>query len=257
MKKKISRIMKRKLTLLFFIFTLIIISLIGRIIYIKHFNGSLYERRVFAQQVNYNHKIPYKRGDILDRNGSVLATSIKKYNLILDPLVLSQTNKKSQESTKDALLDFFNINKQEIHNHIIDPKGNHYVPLLRQLDYNDIEPFLEMMESKERDYNVKGIWFEEEYARDYKFDSLASDVIGFVANNNQGRWGLEEYYNNSLNGEIGREFGVLTDGLYVERKTRAPKNGHNIITTIDRTIQHYAESALNNFGKKYSYLNAA
>jgi stage V sporulation protein D (sporulation-specific penicillin-binding protein) len=249
MKKKISKKMKRNLFILFFIFTMTNITLVGRLIYIKHSDGELYQRRVYAQQTSYNRIIPYKRGNILDRNGNVLATSLKVYNLILDPEVLSVSTKQVKESTLEALNTYFNYSANEIQPYVDEPKGRHYVPLQKQLSYDEVKEFMEAMET---DKQIRGVWLEEEFLRNYPYNDTAAHVLGFVSGDNEGRWGIEEYYNKELNGEIGREFGVLSDGLYVRRELRNPQNGYNIITTLDQTIQYYADKALKDFNSKYN-----
>mgnify|MGYP000246605021 CR=1 FL=1 len=57
--------------------------------------------------------------------------------------------------------------------------------------------------------NIKGVWFETEYQRNYPFKTLASSVIGFTSAGNVGTTGLENYYNDTLNGVNGREYGYL------------------------------------------------
>ena len=93
--------MKRKLALLF---TVIVLALLGvniRLAYINKTNGEKYTKKVLAQQDSNSMLLPYKRGDILDRNGTVLATSEKVYNLILDPRVLLENA--SEEPGKDCV----------------------------------------------------------------------------------------------------------------------------------------------------------
>ena len=77
--------MKRKLALLFVVIVLLLMGIIVRLVYINRVSGEQYKKRVLAQQDTKSQTLPYKRGDIYDRNGTVLATSEKVYNLILDP----------------------------------------------------------------------------------------------------------------------------------------------------------------------------
>ena len=76
--------MKRKLALLFVVIVLLLMGIIVRLVYINRVSGEQYKKRVLAQQDTKSQTLPYKRGDIYDRNGTVLATSEKVYNLILD-----------------------------------------------------------------------------------------------------------------------------------------------------------------------------
>ena len=69
--------------------------------------------------------------------------------------------------------------------------------------------------------NIKGVWFEKEYQREYPYGSLASSVIGFTAAGNVGVNGLENYYNDTLNGINGREYGYLNTDMNMLRSIRS------------------------------------
>ena len=119
--------MKGKLALLF---TIIVLALIGvnvRLAYINKTNGDKYTKKVLAQQDTASTLLPYKRGDILDRNGTILATSEKVYNLILDPKVLLQN--KSDDEKKDcveptirALLECFELEEEKLRTELTEKK---------------------------------------------------------------------------------------------------------------------------------------
>ena len=66
--------------------------------------------------------------------------------------------------------------------------------------------------------DIKGVWFEKEYQRNYPFGSLASSVIGFTSSGNVGTTGLENYYNSTLNGINGREYGYLDSDSDFEKR---------------------------------------
>ena len=127
--------MKRKLALLF---TIIVLALIGvnvRLAYINRTNGDNYTKRVLAQQDTNSTLLPYRRGDILDRNGTILATSEKVYNLILDPRVLSQNadedpEKDCVEPTLQALSECFGLDAAELRATYNDKIDSSYVVLL-------------------------------------------------------------------------------------------------------------------------------
>ena len=95
--------------------------------------------------------------------------------------------------------------------------------------------------------NVKGVWFEDEYQRYYPYNSLACHAIGFTVSGNVGQGGMEGYYNDELNGINGREYGYLTEDMTLERTTKEPVNGYNIISTIDANAQNIVEKKINAF----------
>ena len=72
-----------------------------------------------------------------------------------------------------------------------------------------------------------GLWFEEKYERAYPYDALACDVIGFTSSDNKGYWGIEEFYNEELNGVNGREFGYYDASLNIERIVKTTEWTYN------------------------------
>ena len=83
---------RKKLLIVFVCILAFICVLIGRLIYINLSNNEDYARVVLEQMHYDSQTIPFKRGEIVDRNGTVLATSEKVYNLILDPYVVLNSN---------------------------------------------------------------------------------------------------------------------------------------------------------------------
>ena len=108
-------------------------------------------------------------------------------------------------------------------------------------------------EEKEEKYtgaHIKGIWFEEEYIRKYPYNTLASDVLGFTGKDNVGQFGLEEYYNDVLNGTTGREYGYLNDDSELQRTIKPADNGHTIVSTLDSNIQRIVEKVIDNYNEE-------
>ena len=98
--------------------------------------------------------------------------------------------------------------------------------------------------------HIKGIWFEEEYIRKYPYSTLASDVLGFTGKDNVGQFGLEEYYNDVLNGTTGREYGYLNDDSELQRTIKPADNGHTIVSTMDLNIQRIVETVIDNYNEE-------
>ena len=101
-----------------------------------------------AQQGYTSKTLPYKRGDILDRNGNVLATSVKVYNLVIDSKVIL-SNKKYLEPTVNVLTRYFDLNKDELTKGIKERKDNSYWVVLKQLEYKDIEGYKDYINKEE------------------------------------------------------------------------------------------------------------
>ncbi len=100
--KKLTRRMQGTLLFVFCVILAGIIVVCGRLIYINAREGERYEKRVLSKSIGTNAVLPYRRGDILDRNGVVLAKSVKVYNVIFDPSVIN-SDKRFAEPTVTAV----------------------------------------------------------------------------------------------------------------------------------------------------------
>lgn len=254
-RQRITLKMKRKLALLFVIIVLILIGIFGWLIYIIRVSGEQYTRKVLSQQDTNSILLPYKRGDIYDRNGTLLATSEKVYNLILDPAVLwenySEDPKKDcVEPTLQALTTYFDLERSELDQDMEERKNSHYVVKLQKLTKDEVKEFEEAM--KEPDSRIEGVWLEEAYIRRYPYDNLACNVIGYTVSGNVGQYGIEQEYSEVLNGEDGRSYNYLNEDLEQEKTVRAAVDGNNIMSTIDITLQGIVEKAIADFQAKYT-----
>ena len=243
LKRKFPTRMQRKLVMLFMAVILAFVILMGRIAYINLTRGSSYTRVVLDQQ-NYDSRvIAFKRGDIVDRNGTKIATSERVYNVILDVHVM--TDKEEYiEPTKAVLEECFGIDGAVIDALIEENPDSRYEILKKGVDYDTAQQFEAIEEDDEKYPNVKGIWLEDDYTRTYPYGSLASDVIGFTYDGNQGANGIENAYNSILNGTDGREYGYFDSESAVERTVKPAKNGNTVVTTIDVTLQSIVEKCI-------------
>lgn len=240
--------MQKKLVVLFVLVLLAFAGLSVRMFWITRENGTQYQKQVLSQQQYNSITIPYRRGDIVDAQGTRLASSEKVYNLVIDAKVML-SKEKYLEPTLQALGANFDLNMAEIREYINShPSSSWYVPL-RQLTYDEISGF---KDAQKKNQDIQGVWFEEEYKRVYPYGTLASDVIGFTSADNRGSYGLEEYYNDVLNGINGREYGYLNDDLALERTVKSAVDGYSIHTTIDLNIQMIVEKYLKEYNDKYT-----
>nr|WP_304577193.1 penicillin-binding protein 2 [uncultured Acetatifactor sp.] len=235
--------MQKKLVVLFILLLLMFIGLTVRLVWITRENETEYQKQVLSQQQYTSTTIPYRRGNILDVKGTRLATSEKVYNLVIDAKVM---NYRSQylEPTLKALSEHFDLDMDEVREHVTKNKSSSWYVPLRQLTYEEISGF---QEAQSADSNIQGVWFEEEYRRIYPYSSLAADVIGFSGRDNVGKYGLEEYYNDILNGINGREYGYLNDDLTLERNVKSAVDGYDLHITIDANLQMMVEKYLKQF----------
>ena len=250
MTKKFPIRMQRKLVMLFMAVILAFVVLIGRITYINVTKGSRYTKIVLDQQNYDSRTIPFKRGDIVDCNGTKIASSERVYNVILDVVVMTDKDEYIQP-TIDVLKDCFGIEEQAVREAMEEKPDSRYVILKENVDYETAQKFNEIDGDDENYPNVSGIWLEEDYIRTYPYQALASDVIGFTYAGNAGAIGIEYAYNDVLNGTDGREYGYFDTESSVERTVKAARNGNTVVSTIDITLQSIVEKCILEFNEKH------
>ena len=255
--RKIGRKMKTKLFVLFLVLVLVLLVLIGRLMYIEYTSGDAYTKKVLSLQSYDSKTIPFQRGDIVDSNGTVLATSVAVYNVILDCSVMTGKDEYI-EPTIDALTQCFpDLDRSTLEDYAANSKDNKYIVLLKKVSYDAIQPFVEMQDAVDekgnlKNPNIKGVWFETEYQRNYPFGTLASSVIGFTSSGNVGTTGLENSYNDTLNGVNGREYGYLNSDNDFQKTVIPAEDGDTIYTTIDANIQSIVEEKIKLFSDTYA-----
>lgn len=248
--KKFPKRMQKKLVFLFMVIILAFVVLIIRITYINASKGSKYTKIVLDQQEYDSRTIPYKRGDIVDRNGTKIATSERVYNVILDVYVMLSKDE-YVEPTIEVLKDCFGISEAEVRRVIEEKPNSRYVIMETDVDYKTAQKFREIEDDEKNYPNVKGIWLEDDYLRSYPYDTLACDVIGFTASGNVGVIGIESAYNGVLNGTDGREYGYFSDDSTIERTVKAAENGNTVVSTIDVTLQAIVEQCILEFNEAH------
>ena len=262
--KKLNGRMQRKLAGLFVMVVLALICLLIRITYINAVSGDQYKRQVLSNsQSRYSSTtLANRRGDILDRNGNVLASSEMRYNVILDCSVVN-TSKDYAEPTIASLCGFFGADESRIRSLLTDvkTKDSQYQVIREGITVDEKQAYEEFKESasdkeltedeRKARLNTKGIWFEEEYKRVYPHGALAGDVLGFVYDTDKADWGLEGYYNNTLRGVDGRKYGYFGSDSEIEQTIVSPVDGDSIRTTLDANIQEMCENTISRFEEIY------
>ena len=245
-KKRFSKLMQKKLVMLFVAIVLAFVFLVGRITYINAASGDKYTKVVLDQQQYDSRTIPFKRGDIVDRNGTKMATSERVYNVILDVKVM-MSDKDYIEPTIEVLKDCFGIEEDKVRELMDKSPSSRYNILQKGVDYAKAKEFEKIDKDDKKYPDVKGIWLEEDYIRTYPYSTLASDVIGFTVDGNVGSNGIEASYNSILNGTDGREYGYLDDSSSFERTVKEADNGSTVVSTIDLQVQNIVEKHILEF----------
>ncbi len=283
--------MQKKLVVLYLLVLLAFGVLIARLFMINYNNGADYTKQVLSQQSYDSREIPFKRGTITDAKGTVLATSTLVYNIVIDSYQINHGPKNDKgvssyyEPTLNAL-ERLGLDRSKMEAYVKDNPDNRYYIVKKNFSYDDKKTYdkeisdaseklkelnkkLASMNKSDARYaafqkeqkaaqekvteysNIQGITFEPAYIRSYPEKTMASHVIGFANTSNEGNFGLEEYYNDILNGTPGREYGYLNDSSNLERTTVEPTDGDNLVLTLDANIQSIIEKYLQEFNDTY------
>ncbi len=339
--KRKYRINMQNRTRLLFLFTAAaFVGLAVRLYFINRDNGDAYKRQVLSQQSYDSETLAYKRGNITDTKGTVLATSIQVFNVVVDSKAIL-ADASYLEPTMAALRQAFgdSVDIDAIRSYISEHPDSRYYVVARNVPYEQKNAFEELANpsedkkstsstvnedssnnagedgstnaesnsggenstageensdsetgtggedgsSSENDTGseesgnsesgttdgdnssasgkstsagidsgkIQGVWFEEGYIRSYPNETLASDVVGYADNDNNGHFGLEEYYNDTLNGKTGRVYGYLDQSSTLEKTTIEATNGNNLVTTIDANVQSIVEKYLKKFNDEH------
>jgi len=263
---KITMRMKKKLVVLFLLIVVTLTALGIRMTSISAKDGTNYQRQILSQN-SYNSMIlQYKRGDILDRNGTILATSEKVYTLVIDCFAINQ-DEDFIEPTISTLVSMFGLEEREaeIRDRITNEvtRNSQYQILKKEISIMEKQNFENYLsnraeeelsaEEEQKRSNVRGVYFEDGYTRKYPEGTLASNIVGFSNFNGDGSAGLEQSYDSVLKGTNGREYGYLNQDLELQRTIIEPENGKTLISTVDRNIQSIIERKVAEFNERYQH----
>ncbi len=232
-----------------FVFAVIVISLlivIGRVFYIQVF---AYDKLNTLAEDLWSRNLPVEadRGEIIDRDGEILATNITTTSLVVIP---NQIDDKEDAAKKisdilsadyDDILDHFsnNVSIERVH-----PEG-------RRLDYETADKIEKL--------NIDGVYLLKESKRYYPYEELLSHTLGYVGIDNQGLSGIELYYDGYLTGENG-SIKYFSDGkgnkLELAEKYEPPVSGITVQLTIDLDLQLAVENELDNIMSMYDAKSA-
>jgi len=226
---------------LFLVVIIVLTITIGRVFYIQVFS---YKKLNYLAENLWSRKLPISadRGEIVDRNGKVLATNITTTSLVVIPNQIV-----NKEETARKLSEILNSDYKDMLKHVskktsierIHPEG-------RGLSY-DIAEKIDALK-------LDGVYLVKESKRYYPYDTLLSHVLGYVGIDNQGLSGLELYYDDYLTGEDG-SIKYFSDGkghkLELAEVYESPTSGIKLQLTIDLDLQMVLENEMDNVVKKY------
>lgn len=222
---------KKKILVVFTCAFLILTGLIGRLVYLMVFDAEYYQKR--AEDLHKRErKIKAARGEIVDRNGVVLAT-----NKTVCTISVIHSQIKEPERVTEILAKELEMDQAEVRKRVEKISSMEKVKTNVEKEVGD----------KIREYDLDGVKVDEDYKRYYPYDSLASKVLGFTGGDNQGIIGLEVKYEETLKGSNGTIL-TTTDARGIELDAVAegriePVAGKTLEISMDYNIQKYCEQA--------------
>ncbi len=243
--KSASSKMRARMRVILIIFILLGFTvLVTQLFMIQIVHGEMYQARASNQQTR-STILSAKRGEILDRNRNTLARSATVWNVCLSPADIDQTR---LETTAAGLAEILDIDKSVIIDGATD-SSKYYMRIKRRVDHDKMQEVLDFLTSDKKGVeDIAGVFFEPDTKRYYPYGSLASTVLGFTNDDNQGAYGIEAYYNKILSGTAGMIVSVKNSvGADMDLKysqVNESKDGNSIVLTIDESIQHILERNL-------------
>ena len=267
-KKKRNKIHTfERLAILLLVIGLSLIICLGRACNLVYKNGSEYYHKALSQATGSGTVIAARPGNIVDANGTLLASSKKVYRLILDPKVMAETEEKypgSMDKTVSLMSEAFGIEATELAGCFRDNSKLSYVrfggnTILSEEQVETWNTLVQNFQDEKTQWNkthnedkirtrVAGVWFEEEYRREYPLDNVLSKVIGYTTEDtSQGILGLELYYNDTLHGTDGREYSYVDENGVIKSEVTAAADGLNVETSLDANVAEMLQDTIADF----------
>lgn len=228
------------------------VTIIGKVLYVQLAQGDMWRAKAIKQSLRYFNIEP-NRGNIYDSDGEVLATSVPLFELRMDvasPDIPDSSFNKDVDSLSLCLANIFkDKNKKQYKLMLLKARvdKNRYLLLKRNVDYEQLKSVrtFPLFRSKK---HRGGLITTIQYKRIYPYDNLAYRTIGWYKEESPNNVGIEASFNKQLEGEAGKKLYQRIPGDYwrpIANKSEVqPKNGNDIITTLDINLQDVAESAL-------------
>lgn len=232
MHNQVSLKLKRRIFMLMVIFIVMTGVMGGRLAYIQLVEGEKLQSLAKEQQTR-DRTIAPTRGNIYDRNFNILAKSASVATI---GVVHAQVT--DPERVAKVLSEHLNLDYEETYKKVT--KSVAFMRIATKVDKSIADEI--------RALNLPGVKVDEDSKRYYPFNSLASQTLGFVGKDNQGIIGLEVKYDSYLKGTPGKIL-METNGKGQRREEEVevrkdPINGNHLVTTLDLTLQQYAEQAI-------------
>ena len=220
---------KRMILIVFIGASLMILGLIARLCYLMIFDAEYYQKKAEALHER-EREIKAARGEIIDRNGKVLAT-----NKTVCTVSVIHSQIEDADAVTKALAGTLEMEEETVRKKVEKVSSMERIKTNVEKEVGD----------RIREMNLAGVKVDEDFKRYYPYEELASKVLGFTGGDNQGIIGLEVKYEDYLKGENGMILsttdarGVELEGIAEDRAE--PTAGNTLRISIDYNIQKYAQ----------------
>ena len=213
------------------------------------FRGEELQNMASEQQL-YDSIVTAPRGDIYDRNMNVLATSSTAWTIYITPNGINKLDEDEAEQVRnkiaDNLSEILELDRDDLYEKT--KQKTYYVTVKKKVEKSVVDKVREFIADNSDIKMTQYIGIDETTRRYYPNDSLASTVLGFVGDDNQGLAGLESYYDNSLTGIAGRVVAAKnasgTDMPFTYQKVEDAVQGNSLVTSLDSYVQYVCEKHL-------------
>ena len=222
---------KKKILVVFLCALAVILFLIGRLVYLMIFDAEYYQKKAEALHER-EREIKAARGEIVDANGTVLAT-----NKTVCTISVIHSQITDAEKVIQVLCDELGMDEAVVRKRVEKVSSMERVRTNVEKEVGD----------RIREYELDGVKVDEDFKRYYPYNELASKVLGFTGGDNQGIIGLEVKYEEYLKGKNGTILtttdarGIELDGIAEDRVEAVP--GNTLHISLDYNIQKYAQQA--------------
>lgn len=244
--KKSRMKQNKRIMIVLTVFLAVFVLLILRTAWIQIVDGEQLSRAALEQQTSDN-TVSAKRGKIFDRNYKVLASNVSVETISIAPEALRKSIENNNLTTgrvAEGIAEKLGLDAKSVEDKI--NKKSSFEYLKKKVEKDTADELRKYIS----DNKLSGISFVEDVKRLYPYDNLASHIIGFVGNDNQGLEGIESIYDDELSGVPGRVVTTqkttgLDSGTDYESYIEA-QDGSGVVLTIDEVIQGYVEKHLEN-----------
>lgn len=225
---------------------------ICRLAFLQIVEGETLSQKAVEQQL-HDTEISAKRGTIYDRNGKVLAQSASVWRVVMAPVYFE--NDEQREFVAKELSEILDLEYKDVLEET--QEKTYYVNVKRKIETKERNKILKLQETISEKYKLENVvQLLDDYKRYYPYNELASSVIGFTGEDDQGLEGVEYQYNKYLSGTSGRLISAKNsqgvDMPFAYEQNIDAKDGNNLVLTIDETVQAIVEKYMtqNNINNK-------